>query len=83
MKKPRTLVLTLRYVTPMETANVPEVLERLAGPEGQVELLNTDMVRGDVKSAIAKREEARAASPTIAKAKAKKTARPAQKAAAG
>ncbi len=84
-KRNGTLVLTVLVATPAESANVPALLKKLGGEEGEAELVATSFVRGDV-AAYKERRAAREAKPGPAKAKPraeKHAKRAAQKAAAG
>ena len=76
-RKPKTLIMTIRYACPIESANVPEVLARIAGKDGHAKLVSTDVERGDIEAykarhlAAAKAEVTPTAKPGPKGAKAK------------
>jgi hypothetical protein len=49
MAKPKVLVTTVRVGTPIESADVPALLARLAGDDGVAELLVSDIRRGTIE----------------------------------
>jgi hypothetical protein len=74
-RKPKTLIMNIRYACPIDLANVPEVLARIAGKDGHAVLVSTDVERGDLAAYKARRDET-AETPAVkpAKRKAKPTA---------
>ncbi|HTS01373.1 MAG TPA: hypothetical protein VMN04_02540 [Thermoanaerobaculia bacterium] len=93
MAKPKILIATIRYACPVEEADVPALLARIAGPNGFAQVLSTDMLRDDLASYRAKMESkksthgtAPAAPPStaqLAKTGGKRADRAARRAAAG
>jgi hypothetical protein len=63
-RKPKTLVMNIRFACPMESANVPAVLARIAGDEGHASLISTDVERGDLAAYKARHAPTPKAEPT-------------------
>lgn len=74
-RKPKSLVLTLQYAVPIESANVQATIDRLRGDSGEAFLIRTELFRGTPVTwleAVKPPTDAPATAPKVAKARTRK-----------